>query len=259
MNNVVMPQPELTGPEYFDIEAALSALAGGMPLAFPPFEAVHWGGLTFCLNMARDPIQNAHRRGMFFEAEELEALGVLMPQGAVVLDVGANVGNHALYFATRMAAAKVVVIEPNPLALAPLLANVVVNGLTDVIETRHLGVGLAEVAGGGFGMKRHDRNLGATKMKPGQGDLRVTTGDAICADLAPNLIKIDVEGMEMRVLAGLEATIARTRPLILIEVDDENAEAFTAWCAAKAYVTARTDRHGKKNQNHLIRPKEAKK
>jgi hypothetical protein len=43
MNNVVMPQPELTGPEYFDIEAALSALAGGMPLAFPPFETVHWG------------------------------------------------------------------------------------------------------------------------------------------------------------------------------------------------------------------------
>jgi FkbM family methyltransferase len=68
-----------------------------------------------------------------------------------VLDVGANVGNHALYFATRMAAAKVVVIEPNPLALAPLLANVVVNGLTDVIETRHLGVGLAEVAGAALG------------------------------------------------------------------------------------------------------------
>lgn len=256
MSEIVMPLPELTGAEYFDVRAALAALAAGEGIAFPPFELIHWGGLTFCLNMQRDPIQNALRRGEFFEAEELEALKAEVPEGAVVLDIGANIDNHALFFATRMKAAKVVVMEPNPLALAPLVGNIVVNGLSDVIDMGYLGVGLSDRNAGGFGMKRHDRNLGATKMKPGQGELEVRRGDDLFEDLTPDLIKIDVEGMEMGVLGGLSDTIERARPLILIEVDDENAGAFAAWCEAAGYVTARTDRHGKKNQNHLIQPKE---
>lgn len=254
MTEVTLPLPETTGADYFDIGTALAALADGQPLAFPPFDMVHWGGLSFCLNMQRDPIQNALRRGEFFEAAELVALAELLPSGATVLDVGANIGNHALFFATRMAAAKVVVIEPNPLALAPLVANVVVNGLTGVIDLTHLGIGLSDRDAGGFGMKRHDRNLGATKMKPGQGELRVRCGDDICAGLTPHLIKIDVEGMEMAVLAGLSATIARARPLILIEVDDANAPAFADWCGQAGYATRRRDRHGSHNVNHLIVP-----
>ncbi len=253
MTEISLPLPETTGAEYFDIAGVLAAIAAGEVVAFPPFDVVHWGGLSFCLNMQRDPIQNALRQGVFFEAEELAALAPLIPQGACVLDVGANIGNHALFFATRMAAAKVVVFEPNSLALAPLVANVLVNRLSHVIDITHLGIGLSDRDAGGFGMKRHDRNLGATKMKPGQGDLRVLRGDDICADLSPDLIKIDVEGMEMAVLRGLSATIARAKPVILIEVDDTNAPQFADWCRDAGYVTLRRDRHGPHNVNHLIR------
>lgn len=258
---VALPAPERVGPGYFDTAAALAALAEGRPVAFPPFELVHWGGLTFALNYRRDPIQSALRRGRFYEAEELAELGRRLPPGAHVIDIGANIGNHAVWFATRMNAARVVVIEPNPLATAPLLANVVMNGLREVICTDLLGVGLADRSDSGFAIRRHDRNLGASKMRKredGAGRFSVHAGDDLLAGERADLVKIDVEGMELQVLKGLGATIARCRPLMLVEVMEENLPGFEAWRDAAGYVTARTWKVGPKNANHLIEPAEGR-
>ena len=256
MSDVAMPLPQDTGDDYFDLSAVQAALAKGDAITFPPFEVLHIPqmGLNLCLNMARDPIQNAWRRGEFFEEEELGTLSDNIKDGAHIIDIGANVGNHALYFATRMNAARVVVAEPNPLALAPLVANVVINDLTDVIDLGALGVGLSDQSQGGFGMKRHDKNLGATKMFEGRGALEVHRGDDLFADEAPDLIKIDVEGMEMKVLSGLEETISKHRPMILIEVDGENDADFAAWFASHEYDVINEIRHSRKNCNYILRP-----
>ncbi len=254
MNDVVLPLPELTDETYFDVSSARAALAAGLPVAFPPFEVLHVPqmGLSLCLNMARDPIQNAWRKGVFFEADELEMLMRYVKSGAHIIYIGANVGNHALFFATRMSADSVVVVEPNPLAMAPLMANVLLNRLDGVIDLRLLGVGLSDAAQGGFGMKRHDRNLGATKMFEGKGDLQVQAGDVLLEGETPDLIKIDVEGMEIKVLSGLEGIIVAHRPVILIEVDEQNAQAFDDWRIAHHYDVAHTVRHSRKNCNYLL-------
>ncbi len=258
MNKMRLPKPELTDASYFDIDAARAALSDGHPVAFPPFEVVHLPqyGLSVCLNMRRDPIQGAIRRGDFYEINELEALKDHVKSGAHVIDIGSNIGNHTLFFAGVMQAARVVVIEPNPLAMAPLVGNIVINRLTGIVDLTHLGLGLSDMAADGFGMRRHDRNLGATKMREGQGDLRVVRGDDLFSNESPDLIKIDVEGMEMKVLSGLEQTIARTRPTILIEVDDANATAFADWMTGHRYQSIRTDRRSKSNGNHLVVPTE---
>ncbi|WP_324754528.1 FkbM family methyltransferase [Roseovarius sp. Pro17] len=256
MNDVVMPLPELTDETYFDVSAARNALSAGLPVAFPPFEVLHVPqmGLNLCLNMARDPIQNAWRKGEFFEAEELELLRKNVRSGAHIIDIGANTGNHAMFFATRMGATRVIVVEPNPLAIAPLMANVLLNRLEGVIELSLLGVGLSDSPGGGYGMKRHDRNLGATKMFAGKGNLEVHSGDDLLAGEAPDLIKIDVEGMEIKVLSGLERTVRKHRPVILIEVDEENAVAFDAWRNKHRYDVVQSLRHSRKNCNYLLTP-----
>lgn len=256
MADVVLPLPEDTDATYFDVDAARGALAAGAPVAFPPFEVLHVPamGLSLCLNMARDPIQNAWRRGEFFEAEELDLLRHHIKSGAHVIDIGANVGNHALFFATRMQAARVIVVEPNPLAMAPLMANVLINRLDGVIDLALLGVGLSDAAAGGYGMKRHDKNLGATRMFAGKGDMQVHPGDALFADETPDLIKIDVEGMEMQVLSGLEQTVTRCRPVILIEVDTDNDPAFQDWRGTYGYDVVKTVRHSRKNCNYLLVP-----
>jgi len=257
MTTVSLPKPELTDGSYFDLADALARLEEGRPLAFPPFEMVYFPDekLSFALNMERDPIQNALRKGEFFEREELDAISQLVKPGAQILDIGANIGNHAVYFATKMQASRVVVVEPNPLALAPLVANIVLNKLTHVIDMSALGVGLSDASQSGFGMKRHDRNLGATKMFEGRGHLTVHAGDDLFEGETPDFIKIDVEGMEMKVLSGLKRTIENNRPVILIEVDGENDAAFVAWCGVHCYEVQSTIRHSRKNCNYLITPK----
>ena len=43
---------------------------------------------------------------------------------------------------------------------------------------------------------------------------------------ALSLIKIDVQGAEARVLEGAQGTLARNRPVLLVEIDDRALEAF---------------------------------
>lgn len=101
-------------------------------------------------------------------------------------------------------------------------------------------------------MKHHDCNLGATMIKPTQGDLQVRCSDDICVDLTPDLIKIDLEGMKMVVLRGPSATIARVRPVIRIEVDETNVPQFADWCWDAGYVTLHRVSHGPHYVNHLF-------
>ncbi|MDB6453514.1 FkbM family methyltransferase [Falsirhodobacter sp. 20TX0035] len=239
----------------------LRAYRDGSPLALAAMEQVRTRiegrDVIFTLNMQRDPIQNQHRLGRFYEAEELDSLREVLPEGMVVLDVGANVGNHALWFALFGGASRVVVVEPNPLALEPLVANVLSNGLDGVIDLDRIGFGLSNRNEGGFFMKAHDRNLGATKMfADAGGNLEVRRGDEAFADLTPDLIKIDVEGMEVEVLQGLDQLVARVRPVLMVEVDDANLTAFAAWVEAKDYIEHRAFGVGRHNANHILVPAE---
>jgi len=237
----------------------LAAHARGAPLALAAMEQVHarieGRRVIFHLNMHDDPIQDCHRAGRFYEADELAELARLLPERPAVLDVGANVGNHALYFALVCGARRVMVVEPNPLALEPLVANVLANGLDDVIELTTLGFGLSDAPGGGYSMKAHDRNLGATRMFAGTGGpLEVRRGDDVFPRARPDLVKIDVEGMEMQALSGLDALIARARPVLMVEVGHDRADAFTAWAAERHYKVHLKRAVARTNDNYILLP-----
>ncbi|WP_273688606.1 FkbM family methyltransferase [Ketogulonicigenium vulgare] len=251
---LTLPQPETTGADYFDLAAAQNARAAGEVLHFPPFELAHWGGLTFCLNYHNDPIQRALRAGTFYEADVLAEVLRHLPQGAHILDVGANIGNHALFFATRAKAARVVVIEPNPLAMAPLFANVVVNGLDGVIDLDYLGIGLSDEDAGGFAMHRHDRNLGATKMRKGGGDLQVRRGDDLFGDQVFHFVKIDTEGMEIKVLSGISKLVDRCQPTILVEVFHGHIPALMNWMDTHRYQPVADWPVATDTSNYLLQP-----
>lgn len=239
-----------------DIGAAIARFKSVGPDAFGGLDIVSGiSGLQFCLNMRNDPIQNSLRGGSFYERDELDQLAAIVPARPVVLDVGANIGNHALYFATKMAAQRVIVIEPNPLALVPLIGNIILNKLEATIDMRHLGIGLSDVSGGGYWMKHHERNLGATKLQSGGGDIAVRQGDALFVDVEFDLIKIDVEGMEINVLHGLHQTITRCRPVILVEVDSKNQTVFEIWTGLNGYrCVYANSRNSTQNCNYIIVP-----
>ncbi|ABF63977.1 Methyltransferase FkbM [Ruegeria sp. TM1040] len=215
---------------------------------------IHGRRMVFSVDMQRDPIQRSHREGHFYEEEELSVIKSLFPLGGTFVDIGANVGNHGLYAAAFLSAARVIPFEPNPKALKLLLANISANGLAPKYDLSHLGKGLGDAPRAGFGMEARDRNLGAAKMLAGEGDIEITTGDLALQDEQVDFIKIDVEGMEILVLSGLQDTIKRCRPALLVEVDRENDAAFHALIEQMGYGVFDTLQRYNRNKNYVIKP-----
>ncbi|MCP5038651.1 MAG: FkbM family methyltransferase [Rhodobacteraceae bacterium] len=242
-----------------EVEKTLKRLRLGRPVHSHNLSLTHARikdqKVIFCTDMENDPIQRNHRRGAFYEGKELGGLQEYFPKGGTFVDIGANVGNHALFAALFLGAGKVVVFEPNPLAYRLLIQNVLVNGLEQVFDLTKLGVGLSDAEEGGFAMEKRDRNLGGAKMLPDSGKLQVFRGDTLLEDVDPAMIKIDVEGMEMEVLDGLSNVLERAHPILLVEVDNENEDLFMEWVGQNGYEVTETVQRYRLNKNHLLMPK----
>lgn len=244
-------------PFLIDLDAFRADLAEGKVIKLPPLEiirALSWRKqILFCTRDIPDPIMRQHRMGQFYETKDLLALKPFFPKGGVFVDIGANVGNHSLFAALHLKPSVIVPIEPNPLSYTVLLSNIVVNNFAHLFDLSAIGFGAADKAAGGYSMEARARNVGAAKMLPDSGDIEVRSGDELLAHVAPSLIKIDVEGMENLVLAGLRDTIKKHRPTILIEVDNANEAVFLAWLEKARYEVVRIFIRYKTNKNYLIK------
>lgn len=220
------------------------------------FTRIEGRDFRFVTSHDRDPIQRKWRKGVFYEPKELDAIRAHFPPGGTFVDIGANVGNHSLFVAGFMAPEKIIPFEPNPQAYRLLMANVAMNGFQDVFDLSHIGVGLSDTPAEGYAMVFQPRNLGGSKMRRDEeGGLEVVMGDEALAGVDPDMIKVDVEGMEMQVLRGLEATIARARPVLLLEIDDGNLEDFRTWIAPFDYEVVEEVRRYQNNTNFVLVPK----
>lgn len=155
------------------------------------------------------------RQQTFYEQGMLEEIAPLVPDGALVIDAGANIGNHTLFFAC-MLGAKVLSFEPNPDVVAILSRNIELNKLTDTVQLHAVALG----AGTGKGTLHHVdvTNVGMAQVHVGEtGSVEVRSLDEIVGDRFVHLIKIDVEGMECDVLKGALGTIRRCAPHLIIE------------------------------------------
>lgn len=209
----------------------------------------------FTVNNADDLIQSHHLKGEFYEPEELAIIARHFPIGGRFLDIGANIGNHTLYVGKFLHASRIVCIEPNPPAIALLESNVWLNGLTKVVDGNYLGIGLSDAPKANAAMKHHPRNLGAGRVVEGEGNIRLERADSLLAGQRFDFIKIDVEGMELAVLAGLQGLLAEHRPKMFIEVDNANAEGFAAWLGAAGYAVVEEFKRYNVNTNYLVAAK----
>lgn len=240
------PQPlDAQGRDY-----VLQRLAGE-PVFLP---IVHGDAVYYLPYTGRNAgIEREQSRGLFFEAMELEELRKVVRPGAHVVDVGANTGNHTIFFAGPMKAASVLPFEPLPAAADALRASVMRNGLENVDLSR-LGVGVSD-RGGRMRLVFSGRGgLGATSLEPDPaGEISVATLDSMVSDRV-DLLKIDVEGMEMSVLAGSRELIQQWKPLIFIEIANRNTPALMEWLKDADYRVMRifTD---KGHANYLLAPR----
>lgn len=202
----------------------------------------------------RDEIQKHHLMGAFYEPEELAIITRHFPMGGRFLDIGTNIGNHTLYVAKFLRASRIVCIEPNPAAIAVLESNIMLNGIHRVTDTTHLGIGLTDHAAEAASMRVPAKNLGGSRVIEGSGDIRLERADVLLAGQEFDLVKIDVEGMELSVLSGMSGLLATHRPKMFVEVDNTNADGFEAWRKASGYQVLERFQRYSSNVNYLIGP-----
>ncbi len=212
--------------------------------------------VRFFVSNRFDLIQQHHLKGEFYEQKELMLITQHFEQGGVFADIGANVGNHSLYVGLFLAPSAIIPFEPNPAVQPTLKINLLLNRLSHIVEDTHIDVGLSDTNGHAEIIIPDTRNLGGAKLQSadGPGSIQLMQGDLALGDREVDFIKIDVEGMEMRVLAGLEMTIKRRRPKIFIEVDNSNAAVFTQWVANNEYRVVERFRRYQENENYLVIP-----
>ncbi len=145
---------------------------------------------------------------------EYHAFKACLKPGGVVLDIGANAGNYSLLFGRCVGpTGKVFAFEPAPEAFAGLVRHIQLNALDSVVFPLQAAVsdqpGEASFIANGF--QGGNRLSGLDEAIPAEVAVRVpcVTVDDFCAakKIAPDFIKIDVEGFELAVLRGARQII----------------------------------------------------
>ena len=105
-----------------------------------------------------------------YELEMLKNMGGKVSKNGLVLDVGANIGNHTLYL-SAVVGCQVVAFEPNSSLVRALQNSVNINGFNDLVTIYNCGLG-GGISTGSF-EKDIPGNLGAQRILLGNGDIEV--------------------------------------------------------------------------------------
>src|SRR6266446_1378241 len=209
-------------------------------LACGPHVTVRRGGIVWRLDL-REGIDLAIYLRLYQRIPQRLTRDWLKPN-SVVLDIGANIGSHGLPLARQLGpGGRVICIEPTDYAFAKLKTNAALNpNLADrliLLQAALTDKSAATIAPGQTGIPsfysrwplrgetggRHVRHLGQLETAKGA---RLLPLDRLFEELSASgriherltFVKLDVDGHELEVLRGAEATFARYKPAILLEI-----------------------------------------
>ncbi|MEM7210554.1 MAG: FkbM family methyltransferase [Pseudomonadota bacterium] len=130
-------------------------------------------------------------------------------------DIGANIGNHAVFMGLIAGIPEVTCFEPQRYVFGLLQKNLAVNGL-EHFKTINSAVG-SRVGGADMVLHRNTSFHGTAYRESTDGEFPVTTLDESFPD-GIDFIKIDVEGMQMEVLGGAVETLKAHKPTLWMEL-----------------------------------------
>jgi FkbM family methyltransferase len=152
-----------------------------------------------------------------FSAGEQALFAHLIQPGWVVIDIGANIGAHTLWFSKIVGPdGMVIAYEPQRLVFQMLCANMALNQVNNVF-CRQAAIGAVDnVIQIGSLDPDQNNNFGGIPLEamPGGETVPVERLNTPC-----HFIKIDVEGMEQEVLLGAARMIEQWRPWLYVEND----------------------------------------
>lgn len=146
----------------------------------------------------------------------------------VCVDVGASIGLFSLALSLLVPGGKVYALEPSPSSYASLSANLAVNGVENVEAFQLAATNISgtlsfndipQFSAGSFPVTPEFRAMAEAMSSRVMEVSAVSLDDFVSEHQVErlDLIKIDVEGGELAVLEGARDTLARDRPLVVME------------------------------------------
>jgi FkbM family methyltransferase len=179
--------------------------------------------------------------------DEYRAFRQAVCDGAIALDIGANVGPYSLLLGQWVGATgSVFAFEPAPAAFAGLVRHVALNGLAATVHPIQAAVA-APASDGRMLMSSTsgESRLAARHEVDNTVSVPLTTVDAFCRqqNIEPAFIKVDVEGAELAVLQGARDTIFRGRGRLALFVE-MHPSIWPAIGITAENISAELDRQG---------------
>lgn len=171
----------------------------------------------------------------YYEEEILKRVKAIVnnAENMIALDIGANIGNHSLFFAKELKYKEVHAFEPIESTYNILIKNVDYNNYRKKIITYKVGVGDKETKASID--KIYEGNRGGTSIKENiNGNLLVRSIDSYSFKNV-GFLKIDTEGFEDKVLLGASDTIDKFRPIVWVEVRENNLNFVSKYFFDKNY------------------------
>jgi FkbM family methyltransferase len=161
-----------------------------------------------------------HRLGFMGKAEQ-RLMNRLIRPGMTVVDVGANIGLYSLFLAGLVGPqGRVIAFEPDPDLVALLRANCTANGVGNV-EAHHAALGSKadRLMLQRLTINSGENHLGSKGREAFRRPVEVDVAafDALLPGSRPDFVKIDVQGWELNVLRGMEATLRESNPVVFVE------------------------------------------
>jgi FkbM family methyltransferase len=184
------------------------------------------GGLSLHVRLSESPGAQVFALGAT-EHCGLRVFEALLGPGATVLDVGSNMGEYSLVAARAVGPRGLVIaFEPWPSTFALLERSAAYNALANIVCVP---VAVSDVVGtvpfqlpDCANTALASISVGTTQATGSTLAVPCTTVDSVVSERAVgsiDVIKIDVEGFEDRVLRGASDTLQRDRPLVFFEVN----------------------------------------
>jgi FkbM family methyltransferase len=176
-------------------------------------KSVDLRGIPFYTHDDEDLSNAIHRDKDFFEAEILDYMAINYGVQQHILDIGANIGNHSVYFANFFKYKHITAFEA-------YLGNyeLLVKNLEPYQNVTATYIAISDGYGTLFVHPRRE-NLGATEVNTIESPFKVEAMplNDLITDIPVSLIKIDVEWWEPQVISGAWNLLVEHKPLILIE------------------------------------------
>lgn len=174
-----------------------------------------------------------------YSEREIDLFRTLVRSGDAVVEAGANIGAHTVWFARAVGeTGRVYAFEPQRLAFQLLCANLALNSIVNVFAMHKALGDVSGIAAVPALDPRREANFGGVSLLGGAGPAEpVETGTVDDLNLTRlGLLKADVEGMELAVLRGAEGTLARLRPVVHVEnLHREQSRGMIEWLTRRDY------------------------